>query len=454
MSLAAGTKFGSFELVDKIGAGGMGEVWRARDASLNRDVAVKVLPEDFTDDADRLARFRREAQILASLNHPNIATVHGLEQVEGQTVIVMELVEGPTLAERIAAGPLGLDQALDIAHQIIAGLEAAHSRQIVHRDLKPANIKLRKDGIVKVLDFGISKPLAAEAISGGAAVLTTPAVTQTGVILGTAAYMSPEQARGKFVDERTDVWAFGCLLFEMLTGQPAFGGEDMMATLARVIDRDTDLSSMPGTIAPAVRHTIQLCLEKDPAKRIADIRDVRHALDGRFESWRPGPDANARPAPSLARRLLPLAAAAAGAALLVTFAFWNSWPEAPARPAETFRETLIVNQPMEYSRPGIFALSRDGGTLAYIAGEGEGIFIRTEDAGYRRVPGTEDAIPPFVLSPDGQSIVFPSLRGDLVRVDIDAGAPRTLVPAEMFSGFNNGTWGRSTRWSGLHSRKG
>jgi len=260
MALQNGTRFGPYQVLERIGAGGMGEVWRAQDTTLKRDVAVKALPESFATDADRLARFRREAEILASLNHPNIATIYGLEQSEGQTVIVMELVAGPTLADRIAEGPIPADEALAIARQVADALEAAHGRQIVHRDLKPANIKLRDDGTVKVLDFGISKPVDARAISGGTPVMTTPAVTQTGVILGTAAYMSPEQARGRPVDQRTDIWAFGCLLFEMLTGQPAFGGEDVMITLARVLDRDTDLTSMPGSVSAAVRHTIRLCL--------------------------------------------------------------------------------------------------------------------------------------------------------------------------------------------------
>ena len=289
MPFTPGTRLGSFEVAGLLGAGGMGEVYRATDTILKREVAVKVLPTAFVEDADRLARFRREAEILASLNHPNIAQVFGLEQADGVTAIVMELVEGPTLADRLQQGPLPPDEAMGIAFQVLAALEAAHAKHIVHRDLKPANIKVNADGPVKVLDFGISKPIDPKAISGASPVMTTPAVTATGVILGTAAYMSPEQARGKFVDERTDIWAFGCLLFEMLTGQPAFGGEDVMLTLARVLDRATDVSSIPKTISPAVRHTIELCLAKDPKRRIADVRDVRLALEGTFESGLPHP---------------------------------------------------------------------------------------------------------------------------------------------------------------------
>jgi serine/threonine protein kinase len=227
MALSPGTRFGSYEIAAAIGAGGMGEVYRATDTNLKRDVAVKVLPESFAGDADRVARFRREAEVLASLNHTNIAQIYGLEKANGRTVIVMELIDGQTLAERIAAGPIPPEEALGIARQIASALEAAHGAHVVHRDLKPANVKIKSDGTVKVLDFGIAKALDAESISGGQSpVMTTPAVTETGIILGTAAYMSPEQARGRPVDQRTDIWAFGCLLFEMLTGQPAFAGEE------------------------------------------------------------------------------------------------------------------------------------------------------------------------------------------------------------------------------------
>ena len=241
MTLSPGTRFGPYEVADEIGAGGMGVVYRATDTNLKRDVAIKVLPESMASDADRIARFDREAKTLAALNHPNIAQIHGLEKADGTTALVLELVEGPTLADRIEKGALPADEALGIAMQIAEALEAAHGQGIVHRDLKPANIKLRPDGTVKVLDFGIAKALEPENLTSGqqSPMLTTPA-TLAGVILGTAAYMSPEQARGKQVDQRADIWAFGCVLYEMLTGQPAFGGEDIPVTLARVLERDTD----------------------------------------------------------------------------------------------------------------------------------------------------------------------------------------------------------------------
>jgi eukaryotic-like serine/threonine-protein kinase len=239
MPIAAGTRFGAYEVIDALGAGGMGEIYRARDTSLKPDVAIKVLPAALADDAERLARFQREAEVLASLNHPNIAHLYGLERGADRTGLAMELVEGPTLAERLERGPIPIDEALRLASQVADALEAAHARGIVHRDL-PANIKLTPDGTVKVLDFGIAKALDTRAIGGSApTVLTTPAMTEAGIVLGTAAYMSPEQAKGEPVDERTDVWSYGCVLYEMLTGQPAFLGEDVTSTPGRATTRSS-----------------------------------------------------------------------------------------------------------------------------------------------------------------------------------------------------------------------
>jgi serine/threonine protein kinase len=371
VALETGTRFGSYEVAERIGSGGMGEVYRATDTELKRDVALKVLPQAFVEDADRLARFQREAEILASLNHANIAQIYGLEKASDQTVIVMELVEGPTLADRLEAGPIPPDEAMEIALQVATALKAAHGKQIVHRDLKPANVKVRNDGTVKVLDFGISKPVDPQAISG-APVMTTPAVTQTGVILGTAAYMSPEQARGKAVDQRTDIWAFGCLLFEMLTGQPAFGGEDMMAILARVIDRDTDLSSIPRTISPAVRHTIKLCLEKNPDKRISDIRDVRLALGGAFESELPR-IAGVAAATPLWRRVLPVAAAVVVTSAVVGLGDLLSLRPEPGGVVRFDYDLPEGQVPRGASGP-IVALSPDGRRFAY--NTADGIYLR------------------------------------------------------------------------------
>jgi serine/threonine protein kinase len=325
----------------------MGEVYRATDKNLKRDVAIKVLPESFVGDADRLARFQREAEVLAALNHPHIAQIYGLERSGEAIGLAMELVDGPTLADRIAQGPIPPEEALGIAMQIADALEAAHGQAIVHRDLKPANIKLRPDGTVKVLDFGIAKALETQAgISGGQAPsLTTPAMTQAGIILGTAAYMSPEQARGKPVDQRADIWAFGCVLYEMLTGQPAFGGEDVPETLARIIAQDADVRTLHGVVSPAVRQTIKLCLTKDIRKRVADIRDVRLALEGAFETVPATSQSGSRPAsPSSGFRRWLWPAVAAAVAIVAILGVWSprqtisEMPETQVRAGDTGRD--------------------------------------------------------------------------------------------------------------------
>ena len=270
----------------------MGQVYRATDRNLKREVAIKVLPESFVDDPDRLARFQREAEVLASLNHFNIAQIYGLEREGNQTGLVMELVEGPTLADRLKLGPIEVDEAIAIAEQIAAALQAAHERGIVHRDLKPANVKLRPDGVVKVLDFGLAKAVdrPSSPATGGAQALTTPALTEAGIILGTAAYMSPEQARGKPVDARTDIWAFGVVLYEMLTGQPPFLGEDVTDTVASVLRSDPDWRTLPH-LPPLLEAFLKLCLEKDPKNRIHDITDVRLALTSKHDVSRSASDA-------------------------------------------------------------------------------------------------------------------------------------------------------------------
>src|SRR6516165_3750189 len=325
MSISRGTRFGSYEIVEPIGSGGMGEVYRARDTTLGRDVAIKVLPASFSNDAMRVARFEQEAKTLASLNHANIAHIYGLERSEGSTGIVMELVDGETLVDRLAQGPIPTAEALRIANQIADALEAAHERAIVHRDLKPANIKLKADGTVKVLDFGIAKALDPRFITGpGPAALTTPALTEAGFILGTAAYMSPEQARGKFIDQRTDIWAFGCVLYEMLTAKPAFLGEDVTSTLARVLETPAKLEDLPSGVPPTVRRTLELCLEKDARKRIADMRDVKLALAGTFSAG--------TAAEPLRRRALSMAAALVAVALLGAAAAWLVKPTPAPEP--------------------------------------------------------------------------------------------------------------------------
>ncbi len=283
MPLQPGTTLGPYKVTAKIGEGGMGEVYRARDMKLDRDVALKVLPEAFTQDPDRLARFEREAKVLASLNHPNIAAIYGLEEAEGIRALVLELVEGPTLADRIKQGQIALDEALPIAKQIAEALEAAHEAGVIHRDLKPANIKVRDDGTVKVLDFGLAKALESNPQGDPSQSPTlTAAATQMGVIMGTAAYMSPEQSRGKTVDKRADIWAFGCVLYEMLTGRRAFQGEDVSVTLSAVLQREPEWAELPPNMPPVLRIYLCRCLRKDPLQRVRDIGDVRLALDGAF----------------------------------------------------------------------------------------------------------------------------------------------------------------------------
>ena len=283
MPLQPGTTLGPYAVTAKIGEGGMGEVWQATDTKLNRQVALKILPEAFAQDPDRLARFQREAQVLASLNHPGIAAIYGLEESDGTRALVLELVEGPTLEDRIKQGPIPLDEALPIAKQIAEALEAAHEAGVIHRDLKPANIKVREDGTVKVLDFGLAKALdpAAEGDPSQSPTLTA-AATQMGVIMGTAAYMSPEQARGKATDRRADIWAFGAVFFEMLTGKRAFEGEDISVTLADVIRAEPAWEQLPETLPVSIHTYLRRCLQKDPSQRVQAIGDVRLAMEGAF----------------------------------------------------------------------------------------------------------------------------------------------------------------------------
>src|SRR6266536_1599615 len=283
MPLSAGTRLGPYEILSALGAGGMGEVYRARDTKLDREVAIKVLPELFVSDPERVARFQREAKTLAALNHPHIGGIYGLEDASGVHALVLELVEGPTLADRIAQGPLPLDEALPIARQIAEALEAAHEAGIIHRDLKPANIKLRPDGEVKVLDFGLAKALEpmspASANVTASPTITTPAMmTGIGMILGTAAYMSPEQAKGRPADKRSDVWAFGCVLFEMLTGKRAFEGEDVSDTLAAVLRGEPDWPALPASVPERIRFMLRRSLEKDRSARISDAAVAKYVI--------------------------------------------------------------------------------------------------------------------------------------------------------------------------------
>ncbi|MGH9257994.1 MAG: protein kinase domain-containing protein [Vicinamibacterales bacterium] len=466
MSLTAGTRLGPYEVTAQIGAGGMGEVYRARDTSLGRDVAIKVLPDAFAHDSERLARFEREAKTLASLNHPNIAQIYGLEKGEGIRAIVMELVEGPTLGERIAdhagsagalraepvprttdvgrvprredeqarRGPAGLpiDEALAIAKQIADALEAAHEQGIIHRDLKPANIKLRPDGVVKVLDFGLAKALQDEMAAPDVSQSPTLSVaaTRMGVILGTAAYMAPEQAKGKAVDKRADIWAFGCVLYEMLTGQPAFQGEDVSDILASVIKGSTNLELLPAGAHSKLREVLARCLEKDVRKRIRDIGDVRYELEqvaaGPTEA--PAEGGTGARAPARAARLR----IAIAGALLTGVAGSAGWmlkpvPSPAPRPTARFSYTLAENQQFRSTGRTVVAISPDGRQFVY--NTTGGLYLRSMDGlNARLIQGTEQTLTSPFFSPDGQWVGFFE-DNELKKIPVAGGTPVVLCKA-------------------------
>jgi eukaryotic-like serine/threonine-protein kinase len=367
LALTPGTRLGAYEILSALGAGGMGEVYRATDTKLKRQVAIKILPPSVAADLDRLARFQREAEVLASLNHPHIAAIYGLEDADGVKALVMELVEGPTLADRIAQGPVPSDEALPIARQIADALEAAHEQGIIHRDLKPANIKVRDDGTVKVLDFGLAKamePVGRASNVSQSPTITTPAMTQAGMILGTAAYMSPEQAKGRPTDERSDIWAFGCVLYEILTGKQAFDGEDATDVIASIVKSDPAWNLLPKTTPANVRFLLERCLEKDPKRRLHDMADFRILLDA-------PPAVAIAPARLPARRcsVLQTIAAATTAATLAGLAVWMLRPE-PTRSVRRFPVTLAAS--VRFSPPAggrLVALSADGNHLVYAANQ-------------------------------------------------------------------------------------
>jgi eukaryotic-like serine/threonine-protein kinase len=426
LALTPGTRLGSYEIVALLGAGGMGEVYRARDAKLGRDVAIKVLPAALAADPERLARFGREAQVLAALNHPNIAHIHGFEDSTGVPALVMELVEGPTLADRIERGPIPIADALPIARQIAEALEAAHDQGIIHRDVKPTNIKIRSDGVVKVLDFGLAKAMdSARGPSVDAMLSPTLSIhaTQAGLILGTAAYMSPEQAAGKPVDKRSDLWAFGVVLFEMLTGRQLFGGETATHMIAAVLSREPDWTLLPGATPPAVSRLLRRCLDKDPKRRLHDVADARLDLDDAIAG--PAVDAPAATTRSLkytgtAVVVIALAGAALGWFLKPSGASSVSMSGGPARfliaPSEPMSET-----------DGVLVISRDGRRVAYAAGPAgrQHLFVREVDQfASKAIPDTEGVVS-AAFAPDGQSIAFVAER-KLRIVSLSGGTPLTL----------------------------
>ena len=459
MTLARGTSIGPYEVTELIGAGGMGEVYRAMDTTLGREVAVKVLPAAFAQDADRLARFEREAKTLASVNHSNIAAIHGLEKWQGTYALVMELVEGVTLAERISLGPIPLDEALPVARQLAEALEVAHERGVVHRDFKPANIKIRPDGTVKVLDFGLAKATAqSEVVSGShSPTITTPAMTQAGVILGTAAYMSPEQARGSPVDRRADIWAFGVVLYEMLVGRRLFDEPSVSDTAAAILKGELTLDALPRDTPFPVRRVISRCVTRDSRRRLRDVGEARIAIE----------DEIAHPTESIAsasvstdtaraprwRRILPWAIAglASVGALLSAWAPWRaeSAPRSVTRLTSDFGADITLST---NTNIGV-VLSPDGRTLVLAGsarpGDRSRLYVRKLDQLLATpIPGTEGARNPF-FSPDGRWIGF-FADGKLKKILASGGAAIELCDAPDDRG---GSWAEDG-WIAFSPRSG
>ena len=429
MALAPGTRLGVYDITEAIGEGGMGQVYRATDAKLKRQVAIKVLPPSLAVDADRLARFQREAEVLASLNHPNIAAIYGLEESGGLTALVMELVEGDDLSQRIARRAMLLDEALLIAKQIAQALEAAHEQRIIHRDLKPANIKVRADGAVKVLDFGLAKamdPAGASAVDIANSPTLTAHATALGMIMGTAAYMAPEQAKGRPVDTRADIWAFGCVLYEMLTGRRAFEGEDVSSILAAVIESEPRWDRVPAS----VRRLLESCLEKDPRRRLRDIGDVWKLLD----------DGSA--VASRSRTGTPGWIAAGLLAVVAAMALWAPWRGASPPTAQPLVR-LDVDLGSEVSLAPLVipmfssvVISPDGTRLVYVGSVSGGprrlLTRRLDQPKAAELPGTEGAMHPF-FSPDGGWVGFWSGKA-ISKVPVDGGGAVLLGELSAMAG--------------------
>ncbi len=437
MALTPRTRLGPYEITVLIGAGGMGEVYRARDIKLKRDVAIKVLPQGFASDRERLARFEREAEVLATLNHPNIAAVYGFEESANANGIVLELVEGPTLADRIARGPIPMDEALPIARQIVEALIAAHEKGIIHRDLKPANIKITPSGTVKVLDFGLAKAADTRVIDSGINVTALPTITSpammtgVGIVLGTAAYMSPEQARGRAVDGRADIWAFGAVLFEMLTGCRAFPGDDVTETIANIVKGEPDWSALPPETSVAVRALLRRCLHKDPDRRLRHIADARFNLD----------DAElltlTTSRPSVVGRLLPWAIAVG--ALAAAAAAWMLVGRAPreqtARQVVRLETVLPDGVELFVSSARTIAVSPDGRRIAFIGirSGGRQIYVRALDQSETAPLRGSDGVTSCFFSPDGKSLGFMNAAGLLKTISLADGLTTTVAEDANFT---------------------
>jgi Tol biopolymer transport system component len=438
-----GKTLGHYEITSQLGKGGMGEVYQAKDQKLGRDVAIKVLPVEFAKDADRVARFQREAKLLASLNHPNIAAIHGLEESAGANFLVLELVKGETLADRIKAGPIPIEESLRLALQIAEALEAAHEKGVIHRDLKPANIKITPEGKVKVLDFGLAKAFAGEQsdLNLSNSPTISNAATQQGVILGTAAYMSPEQARGKSVDKKTDIWAFGCVLYEMLTGNPAFSGTDVTEILAAVIRAEPEWSNLPANLQWRMPEVLERCLKKETRDRYHDIADVRADIQKALTDNGRHMIQGVETAGSRKRlgTMLPWFAVLFLTAIVAVVATWILKPAPPDKPQPVTRLFCELPKAMSLgnAEERAFAVSPDSRKLVY--GSRAGLYVRSmEDLEAKLIPGTGENPTNPVFSPDGKWIAY--LSGDsLKKIAITGGLAVDLMPAN-FKGFFS--WGK------------
>jgi serine/threonine-protein kinase len=442
MAIPTGTRIGHYEVLSPLGVGGMGEVYRARDLRLKRDVALKILPESFASDPERLARFQREAEVLASLNHPHIAAIHGLEQGDGSHALVLELVQGDTLADRLARAPMPLEEALLIAKQIADAVEAAHQQGVIHRDLKPANVKVTDEGAVKVLDFGLAAIVGdpgAQTVDATQSPTLTLAATRAGVIMGTAAYMSPEQASGKAADRRADIWSFGVVLMEMLTGRRQFEGETISHTLAFVLTKEPDWSALPANTPPSIHRLLRRCLEKDRKRRLPDIGSARLEIEEALSApAAPSAIVTVSPAPTPRRwkAIVPWVAAAAAATVAVLLFVTRARPLAISPMPLSIDVGADVNLLVLGAVGANLALSRAGDVLAFVGQDDNGaaqIYLRRwGQLNATPLGGTTGARSPF-FSPDGRWVGF-FAEGRLKKVSVTGGAPQELAQGTAFRG--------------------
>ena len=432
-AMAAGTEIGPYRVIGPLDAGGMGEVYRALDTRLHREVAVKVLPSALADDPDRIARLQREGRLLAALNHPHIATIHGFEIAGTLHAIIMELIEGPTLADRLASGPMALDEALEIARQIAEALEAAHGKGVIHRDLKPANVKFTPTGTVKVLDFGLATTMTTSERDVGTTPALADAASRDGIVTGTPGYMSPEQARGERVDARSDVWAFGCVVYEMLTAHPAFARVTPEETFEAIVARSPDWERLPPNVPVGIRRMLRRCLDRDPRRRLHHVADARIEIEEAINNPEGADSPQVAIVSRRRERMLGVATVTLALALIGALGAW--FLRQPGVPEVRVVEITTPRTSDLWS----FAISPDGRRLAFVA-DHDGrptLWVRALDtATARALPGTEGARRPF-WSPDSRSIGF-FVNSELRRIDSRGGSPQTVAAA---LGGTTAAWG-------------